>query len=270
MTSAPNYRLFVATAIHKGDREYQQDKVEVIQHPYEKNCLMVLVADGMGGRSGGAMASQQVIESAREQLRLFDVAKDDPIAMLRQVVSDAHTVIRLLKVSSELDPHSTIAAHVVLPNGACHWIHSGDSRIYHFRKGRLLSRTRDHSYVQELIDQGKLSPDQAVGHSQSNLLTGCLGMDIDPPVRLFSIDTLQVGDAILSCSDGLWPYFPEEELAKTIAAFPPADACKQLLNTARARAAGKGDNVSLAIVKVGAKSKPAAAEEETGMLDLRW
>ena len=179
MMSAPNYRLSVATAIHKGDREYQQDKVEVLQHPYNKHCIMVLVADGMGGRSGGAMASQQVIESAREQLRLIDVAKDDPIAMLRQVVSDAHTVIRLLKVSSELDPHSTIAAHVVLPNGACHWIHSGDSRIYHFRKGRLLSRTRDHSYVQELIDQGKLSPDQAVGHSQSNLLTSCLGMDID-------------------------------------------------------------------------------------------
>ena len=59
--NVPHYRLSVATASHKGDRAYQQDKVEVLQHPYEKNCFMVVVADGMGGRSGGAMAAQQVV-----------------------------------------------------------------------------------------------------------------------------------------------------------------------------------------------------------------
>ncbi|MDO4769759.1 MAG: protein phosphatase 2C domain-containing protein [Brachymonas sp.] len=272
MTSAPNYRLSVATATHKGDRDFQQDKVEVLQHPYNKHCILVVVADGMGGRSGGAMAASQVMESARELLKQFDVEKDDPRAMLCQIVTDAHAVIHMLKVSSELDPHSTIAAHIIMPNGACHWIHCGDSRLYHFRKGRLVSRTRDHSYVQELIDQGKISEEQAAGHEQSNMITGCLGMDSDPPMVLDSIAQLQVGDVVLSCTDGLWPYFHDTELAKIAAALTPADACKQLLDLARLRAAGGGDNVSLAIVKISAKSNPEAKQEEAkySLLDFQW
>ena len=268
--NVPHYRLSVATASHKGDRAYQQDKVEVLQHPYEKNCFMVVVADGMGGRSGGAMAAQQVVASARERLALFDVKKDDPQAMLRQLVQDAHAVIHLLKVSSELDPHSTIAAYAVLPSCTCHWIHSGDSRIYHFRKGRLLTRTRDHSHVQELLNRGEINARQAVGHRESNLLTGCLGMDAEPPIDLSSIAQLEVGDVILSCTDGLWAYFPDTELAKLTAALTPVDACRQLLDAARTRAAGKGDNVSLAIVKVGPPSKSVAAEEESSLLDFKW
>ncbi len=271
--NAPHYRLSAATASHKGDRAYQQDKVEVLQHPYEKNCLMVVVADGMGGRSGGAMAAQQVVTSARELLALFDVKKDDPQAMLRQLVQDAHAVIHMLKVSSELDPHSTVAAYVILPNGACHWIHSGDTRIYHFRDGRLLARTRDHSHVQELLNRGEINAKQAIGHRESNLITGCLGMDAEPPIELSSIAQLEVGDVLLSCTDGLWAYFPDSELAKLTAALTPVDACKQLLDEARTRAAGKGDNVSLAIVKVGAPPKSAEGGEEekkAEVLDFSW
>ena len=244
-----NYRLSIATATHKGDRDYQQDRVEVLRHPYEKQCLMVVVADGMGGRSGGSQASRQVVESAREMLRQFDVEKDDPSVMLRRLVADAHVVIRMLNVSSELEPHSTIAAHLLLPSGANHWVHSGDSRIYHFRKGRLLMRTRDHSYVQGLIDKGEISEAESIGHEKSHLLTGCLGMDMEPPIAQACIDQIEVGDAVLSCTDGLWAYFSEDELAKMAYALTPADACKQLLGIARARAAGKGDNVSLAILK---------------------
>ena len=265
--NVPHYRLSVATASHKGDRAYQQDKVEVLQHPYEKNCFMVVVADGMGGRSGGAMAAQQVVASARERLALFDVKKDDPQAMLRQLVQDAHAVIHLLKVSSELDPHSTIAAYVILPDGSCHWIHSGDSRIYHFRKGRLLTRTRDHSHVQELLNRGKINARQAVGHRESNLITGCLGMDIEPPEALFSIKRLEMGDVLLSCTDGLWAYFSETELAKMVDALTPTDACRQLLSQARQRAAGRGDNVSMAIVKVSPKGSHAADER---LLNFEW
>ena len=84
MMSAPNYRLSVATAIHKGDREYQQDKVEVLQHPYNKHCIMVLVADGMGGRSGGAMASQGSMPFCVEldNLKDTDAPIHQPAAML--------------------------------------------------------------------------------------------------------------------------------------------------------------------------------------------
>ena len=254
MKPKTNYRLTIATASHKGDRDYQQDRVEVLQHPYDKQCFMVVVADGMGGRSGGSQASSQVVESARELFKQFDVEKDDPAAMLRQLVVDAHAVIRMLKISSELEPHSTIAAHLLLPSGADHWVHSGDSRIYHFRKGQLLMRTRDHSYVQGLIDKGEISEKDAIGHEQSNLLTGCLGMDTEPPIAQAFIEQIEIGDAVLSCTDGLWAYFSEDELAKMAYALTPADACKQLLTKARTRAAGKGDNVSVAILKATAMS----------------
>lgn len=246
-----NYRLSVATASHRGDSSYQQDRVEVLQHPYVKNCLMVIVADGMGGRSGGALASGQVVDSARELLAQFDVVKDDPSAMLRQLVIDAHAVIRMLNLSSELEPHSTLAAHLVMPSGANYWVHSGDSRVYHFRKGRMRARTRDHSHVQMLIDSGKITERQAINHPQSNLLTGCLGMDAEsPPFELFTIKKLAVGDVVLCCTDGLWAYFSEMEMAKIVEALTPAEACQQLLIGARERAAGHGDNIAVAIMKV--------------------
>lgn len=264
----PSYRLHIATATHKGDREYQQDRVEVLQHPYNKQCLMVIVADGMGGRSGGAQASEQVIRSARQMMYQFDVEKDDPKAMMRQLVADAHSVIRMIKISSEHEPHTTIAAHLLLPSGSDHWIHSGDSRIYHFRNGRLISRTRDHSFVQGLIDKGEITEKEAVNHPRSNLLTGCLGMDINPPIALHTINQLEIGDVILSCSDGLWAYFSETELAKIVDSLTANEACRILTEHARERAKGRGDNISVAILK--ATSIPSSHAMQQNLLNLDW
>ena len=264
----PSYRLHIATATHKGDREYQQDRVEVLQHPYNKQCLMVIVADGMGGRSGGAQASEQVIRSAREMMYQFDVEKDDPEALMRQLVTDAHSVIRMIKISSEHEPHTTIAAHLLLPSGTDHWVHSGDSRIYHFRNGRLISRTRDHSFVQALIDKGEITEKEAINHPRNNLLTGCLGMEIPPPVAQHTIYRLEIGDVILSCSDGLWAYFSETELAKMVDSLTATEACRILTEQARERAQGRGDNISVAILKV--TDIPASHETQQHLLHLDW
>lgn len=251
----PNtYRLTVATATHKGDRDYQQDRLEVLQHPYDKGCFLVVVADGMGGTSGGAMASGQAIQSAQDLLAQFDVAKDDPSAMLKQLIVDAHMVIRTLKVSSEHDPYSTIAASLFMPDGRCYWVHSGDTRLYHFRRGHMLRCTRDHSFVQGLIDAGEITEQEAIGHPKSNLLVGCLGQKKEPPFDQASLDTLKSGDVIVGCTDGLWAYCNETEIAKVVHALSPAEACAQLLDKARERAAGGGDNVSLVVLKVRRKS----------------
>ena len=263
-----SYRLNIATATHKGDREYQQDRVEVLQHPYNKQCLMVVVADGMGGRSGGAQASEQVVRSAREMMYLFDVEKDDPAALMRQLVADAHSVIRMIKVSSEHEPHTTIAAHLLLPSGVSHWVHSGDSRIYHFRNGRLLARTRDHSFVQSLSDKGEITEKEAIKHPRSNLLTGCLGMEVPPPIAQYTIDQIELGDAIVSCSDGLWAYFSETELAKIVDTLLPGKACRILIEQARERANGRGDNVSIAILK--ASDLPPENGAQQHLLNLDW
>lgn len=241
------------TGLHKGDRDYQQDQVGLWQHPKGKACVMGVVADGMGGRSGGRKASDQVLMTAHQLFERFSPATDEPQAMLRQLVDEAHTVIRLTAVAAEQEPHSTLAAFLVQPDGSCHWVHSGDSRIYHFRHGGLVHRTKDDSYVQTLVDKGTLTPEQAHNHPQSNVLVGCLGTESPPRPNSHTIQALQPGDALMACSDGVWHYFSDRELGQLLQALPPREACETLIAQARQRAMGHGDNLSLVVVKIDAK-----------------
>jgi len=244
------YRLTGATGIHKGDRDYQQDQVCLMPHPRIKGCVMAVLADGMGGRSGGRKASDQVIMTSKQLFDRFSPAQDDAEIALRQLVLEAHTVIKLTAISSEEEPHSTIAVFLVLPDGSCHWAHAGDSRIYLFHDQQLIKRTKDHSYVQSLVDRGELTPEQAQMHPQSNVLLGCLGSDSDPPIQTDQIDKLSVGDCVMACSDGLWHYFSDRELGSILAALSPREASEFLIDKARSRSRGGGDNLSLAIIKV--------------------
>lgn len=248
--SSKGYRLAAATGIHRGDRTYQQDQVEILAHGQAPGCVMAVVADGMGGRSGGRKASDQVILTARQLFDRYSPTKDDAGEILRQLVTEAHLMIKLTALTSEEEPHSTLAAFLVSPNRECSVVHAGDSRVYHFRGARMLSRTRDHSYVQRLVDEGQLTEEEANVHPQSNLLTGCLGGVQDPPVALQHITQLEVGDSLLACSDGLWHYFTPQELGSVVGARPPREAVELLMSKARQRAGGSGDNLSLALVRV--------------------
>jgi len=213
---------------------------------------MAVLADGMGGRSGGRKASDQVMLTARQLFERYSPSVDDPISMLSQLVLEAHTVIRLTAISSEEEPHSTIAVFIINPDGSCHWAHAGDSRIYHFHGKRLVFRTKDHSYVQSLVNKGEITEDQANFHPQSNILMGCLGADKEPPVETRSLSKLAPGDALMVCSDGLWHYFTEAELGSVLSTLSAREASEFLIDKARLRAKGSGDNLSLAIVKVDA------------------
>ena len=245
-----SYRIQAATGIHRGDREYQQDQVLLMTHPYARGCILGIVADGMGGRSGGRKASDQVMLTARQLFERFEPAKEDCTRMLRTIVQDAHTVIRLTAIASEQEPHSTLAAFVMLPDGVCHFMHSGDSRLYHFRGDRLLHRSLDHSYVQALVDRGDISEDEADNHPQSNILLGCLGAESPPPMVHHRLETMQPGDTLMACSDGVWHYFTTQELATVVDGLSPREASEFLIEKARQRAAGGGDNLSLAILKL--------------------
>ncbi len=246
------YRIHASTGIHRGDREYQQDQVCFLRHARQDSCMLAVVADGMGGRSGGRKASDQVMLTARQLFDRYDPETDTPSNLLRQIVEESHLVIKLTAVSAEQEPHSTIAAYLINPSGDSHWIHAGDSRIYHFRNGRMLFRTMDHSYVQTLVNQGEISEAEALDHPHANILMGCLGTENDPPVDIHVIPKLMPGDALMACSDGVWHYFTPGELASTVAMLSPREACEFLLQKARARANGMGDNLSMAIVRVDA------------------
>jgi len=244
------FRLSAATGIHKGDREYQQDQVALISHPRVVGCVLGIVADGMGGRSGGRKASDQVLLTARQLFETYSPERDDAPSMLKQILDEAHIVIKLTAISAEQEPHSTLAAFLINPRGDAHWIHTGDSRIYHYHGDRLVKRTMDHSYVQALVDRGDISEDEANSHPQSNILLGCLGMEEDPPMDTHFIPKMRPGDTLMACSDGVWHYFSADEIGSILSTLSPREATEFMIDKARSRGQGGGDNLSLVVVKV--------------------
>jgi len=244
------FRLTASTGIHKGDREYQQDQVLLLSHQRSNGCVLGVLADGMGGRSGGRKASDQVMLTARQLFERYAPDTDSPVTLLTHMVQEAHIVIRLTAITSEQEPHSTLAAFLIHPRGDCHWVHAGDSRIYHFQDGRLKQRTSDHSYVQSLVDRGEITEIEAATHPHSNILLGCLGTENDPPATTHTIAQIQPGDVFMACSDGVWHYFSPSELASVVDSLTPREATEFLIEKARSRARGGGDNLSIVIVKI--------------------
>ena len=114
----------------------------------------------------------------------------------------------------------------------------------------FLQRSFDQSYVQRLVDEGQLTEADAQSHPQSNLLTACLGTQQDPTPVETQIGVLRPGDTLMVCSDGLWHYFNNRELATVLSGLAPREAAELLVNKARLRAQGGGDNLSLAIVRL--------------------
>ena len=212
-TATLGYRLSAITGIHRGDRAYQQDQVEIISHPRMPGCVLGVLADGMGGKSGGRKAADQVLLTAQQLFERYSPSRDDTPEILKQLVLEAHLMIKLTAITSEEEPHSTVAAFIVSPTRECNIVHAGDSRVYHFRGAEMVSRTVDHSYVQRLVNEGQITDEEANSHPQSNLLTGCLGTQQDPPLSHQHIDRLEIGDCIMACSDGLWHYFTPREPA---------------------------------------------------------
>src|ERR1700710_2991395 len=206
-TATLGYRLTATTGIHRGDRASQQDQVEIMPHDRVPGCLMAVLADGMGGKSGGRKAADQVLLTAQQLFERYAPLRDNPGEALKQLVLEAHLMIKLTAITSEEEPHSTVAAFIISPSRECDQVHAGDSRIYHFRGADLVTRTIDHSYVQRLVDEGQITENEANAHPQSTFLTGGLATNAEPPLSHKHIDNLEIGDTVLACSDGLWHYF---------------------------------------------------------------
>lgn len=247
-----HYKIEAGTGQHLGDRSEQQDRVALFTAPKAPGYVMAVVADGMGGLSGGAMAAEQVLRTARQALESFSPQTDNVAVMLESIARDAHTIIKLSSFSSEKNPHSTMVALVLTPQREAIWAHVGDSRLYGFDGPNCVHRTRDHSYVETLVAQGKLTPEEAPNHALSNVLVSALGShDNEPEITLGRRVGLKAGDAFLLCSDGLWHFFTDAELGAAVAMNTPRQASEMLITKARERASGTAaDNCTLALIKL--------------------
>ena len=202
-------------AMHLGDRKEQQDRVALFGHPKRPGMMMAVLADGMGGHSGGAMAAEQVLMRARQNFEAYAPLHETPEHLLRSIIDEAHVVIKLTRFTSEQDPHST-AVVFMMQQGKAYWAHCGDSRMYHFRGTRTMSVSGDHSLVAELVRKGRLDDRAALRHPQRNVLLSCLGSDREPRIDYGREESPLAGDCFLLCSDGLWAHFTEFELASTL------------------------------------------------------
>ncbi len=236
-------------AQHIGDRQDQQDRVALYPHTSRSGLLVAVLADGMGGHTGGAIAAEQVLHKAKYGFEAFAPAVESASQLLQTIVEEAHVAIKLTRFTSESDPHST-AVVLLLQSGRVDWAYCGDSRVYHFRDRTLVARSMDHSLVSELVRRGRIRPEQAATHPHRNVLLHCLGGQQRPRIDFGEAAPLVAGDTFLLCSDGLWAYFDDAELAEVLALHAPREAAEMLIGHARERATGSGDNISLAIVKV--------------------
>lgn len=236
-------------AQHQGDRKEQQDRVAILPHMRQRGVALAVVADGMGGHTGGALAAEQVVHTAKTCLEHYAPSLESPRVMLENSMLEAHSMIRASRFMNEKDPHSTVVMLLLQP-GKVTWSHCGDSRLYRFRGTEMLFRSTDHSYVEHLIAIGRITPEEALNHPNRNVLITSLGGKEAPKFAFGEAADLSDGDAFMLCSDGLWPYFEEAEMARVIAENSARTASEILIDQARARAAGTGDNVSVVIIKI--------------------
>lgn len=241
--------LDACVAQHQGDRKEQQDRVAILPHPRFRGTVLVALADGMGGHTGGALAAEQVIHTAKANLNLFAPSHDSPTGLLEATMQEAHTMIKASRFMNEKDPHSTAVLLFLRPDLVC-WAHCGDSRLYHFRQNDLISRTVDHSYIEHLIESGRITRDQASTHPGRNILLTSLGGQEAPKFSFSPTVEPAIGDSFVLCSDGIWAYFDDAEMADIVCHHTARQGCELFIERARQRGNGLGDNLSLAVIKL--------------------
>ena len=236
-------------AQHQGDRKEQQDRVAILPHGRQRGVALAVVADGMGGHAGGALAAEQVVHTAKTSLEHFSSATESPREMLENSMLEAHTMIKASRFINEKDPHSTAVAMVVQP-GHITWGYCGDSRLYHFHGKHLQTRTVDHSYVEHLVASGRITPLQALTHPNRNVLMTSLGGENAPRFDFAEHNAPSAGDNFILCSDGIWAYFSDDELGCLLNENSAREACQKIIRLARERASGSGDNLSLVVIRL--------------------
>lgn len=240
-------KVFAGTDIGKA-REMNQDYYYVSRNSDEvKLCVL---ADGMGGYTGGEVASKLAVMSLKSYIynnySKTKLETDSIINLLKDATQYANMIVyEKTKEISVLEEMGTTLEVVLIVENKIYISHIGDSRIYKIRNGKMKQLTKDHSYVEKLINDGTITRDEAKNHPQKNMLTKALGCTafVEPDLL---VEKIQENDIILICSDGLTNMVPDEEIVKIIKQNPEAPN-KNLIEAANK--AGGSDNITVIVIK---------------------
>lgn len=218
----------------------------------DRSAELHVVADGMGGHDGGEVASAIVVETmcriAREREAVLTEGRDAIEAMLHDAFTRANNAVKDEADSKGNDMGTTLTAMLLHGNRYAYIAHVGDSRAYLFRDETLHQVTTDHSFVQKLVERGKISKEEARHHPQSNILLRTVGTERDVEVDLYRV-TLEPGDRVLLCSDGLWGEVEDVDLVNILATYnDPRVAVRELVRASH-QGGGK-DNCTLILTVV--------------------
>lgn len=240
-------KIFDASQISlMGDRRNNQDRSGVFS---SAGVILMVVADGMGGHPKGEEAAQLVIDTCHDVFMRVKKPLADPAQFLDYLAHQAHERILAYGEAQDptIDPRTTLVVSLV-QQGLAWWGHVGDSRLYHFRDGELLSRTTDHSYVERLRRDGLIDAEDMQHHPFKSYVTRCLGgLGASPqPTLVPAPVVLERGDVLLLCSDGLWGPLGDNRLALAFDAeeMPLDLLLRQTANLAQYEAAPSSDNVT--------------------------
>lgn len=206
----------VATMTRRGGRKHNED---ACGHWHSPRHLCCVVADGAGGHGGGDKASKLAVENI---LGGFAELPDLSASLIEELIANTNrSIIRHRADDAAVqNMYSTVVAMTIdLERAAGLWGHSGDSRLYAFRSGRIAARTHDHSLVQSLVDGGMLAPEEMRSHPQRSELLSALGVNEEDLQIAVSREAwrLQPGDVFLLCTDGLWEFVEDPQLEASLA-----------------------------------------------------
>ena len=222
----------------RGGRETNEDRMG---YCYTRESGLFVLADGMGGHPQGEVAAQIALQTVAA---LYQRQAKPQLADVHEFLSNAllaahHQILRYASDKGMIDAPRTTLVVAVVQSGSANWVHCGDSRLYLVRAGELVTRTRDHSYM-ELPNIPK-----ALEKVNRNVLFTCLGSPTKPIYDTDGPVPLEQGDRLLLCSDGLWGTLTDEEITTELAKSEVSESVPELVESALRKAGNASDNVTV-------------------------
>ncbi|VAW76622.1 Protein serine/threonine phosphatase PrpC, regulation of stationary phase [hydrothermal vent metagenome] len=254
-----------------GNRSNNEDRSTIL---YRDAYILMIVVDGMGGHTGGEIAAQTTIDTFRTVFNNIKLPINNGRSFLQQVLQLSHHAIQE-RCREQVDPPRTTCVCCLIDKNHIIWAHSGDSRLYILRDKHVQYRTRDHSYVEDMLQQKTLTEQEAAVHPMRNYVTASLGGSTKKPH--FSISEkipLKTNDIILLCSDGLWSAFDDKEIVSMLQTKPLHPILEQSLDQLTSLADKKtyphSDNTTAIAIKIEDHTSPNKVSTITITTDLNY
>jgi serine/threonine protein phosphatase PrpC len=262
MSPAKDYCLIGSSSDVGRVRQTNEDSMVTFDSP---NGLVVVVCDGMGGHVGGQIASQTSVNAIHDFLtnNVFDDARD---AMSQAIMAANEAVLAEVAQRPDLQGMGSTCVMLMVRNGQAYYAHVGDSRIYFVADKQIYQLTKDQSYVQQLVDAGQITQEEAAVHPNRNEITNAIGYgQMTPPIICEAPITPEAGNCFILCSDGLYTMMTDDTIEQYVSRHDVpiqqrADTLVELANQA-----GGKDNVTVQLVEFTVSSDQLNSVTRTGV-----